>query len=247
MLEASTLPQQARERVSKIYFEAAFRLLTCFDVHEELRRKQDQLEREFSPSNNPQVRHIPHLIGLSQQAERFLYEAKNFLRDISKVLDPFGGPSFDEAKSLGKQAIEWAKDTFGDQDRLTVHLRQNWEWAGHLIQMRNAVEHPGGWSGTLYIENFKLAGTKLVRPTWHLSDYAPAEVLQETGAFSECLLKFTEELLALLVEKHLPVIMQIVEIPATERNPTMPMRLKIDMNPEAWASFNTPSDTTGAG
>jgi hypothetical protein len=90
LLEASTLSPELQDEVKRIYFEAGRRLLRCFDTWDELKRKQNELEAEARPSGNPQITHIPHLVGLAPTAEMFLYEAKNFLRDISMVFGPLG-------------------------------------------------------------------------------------------------------------------------------------------------------------
>ena len=225
-----------REPVKQVYFHAAFRLIHCYDTHAELLRRQNDAEAEIHPSTDPRITYRPNLVGLNQMVERFLYEAKNFLRDISDIFEPFDGPKFNEAAAFGKKASEWAAATYGDDERVTNHLHRNWPWIDHLIKMRNAIEHPAGYSGTLYIENYAVVGSTLHKPTWHLNDFPPAEISQEMGKFCECLLIFAEELLALLIEKHLPEICQIVEIPGAERNPAMPMRLKIDMKPQIYAT-----------
>lgn len=103
--------------------------------------------------------------------------------------------------------------------------------------MRNAVEHPGGRSGRLYIENFKPVGNTVHRPTWHLNGNPPLEVIADVGNLCEALLIYAEELLAVFIEKHLPEIVQIVEIPELERNRQIPTRLKLDMKPAFYEKF----------
>ncbi len=102
----------------------------------------------------------------------FLYEAKNFLRDISMMFGPLGAIKFtkeSKASHLGKEAVRWAECNFGNSDRLTKFLRGHHSWIDHVIRMRNAVEHPGGNAGRLDIENFKPVGNTVQRPTWHLN------------------------------------------------------------------------------
>jgi hypothetical protein len=229
-------PEALRESAKGIYFDAAFRLLRCFDAHADLQQKQNNAESEILPSSNPQVIYRPNLIDLNRLVETFLYEAKNFLRDISTVFEAFRGPKFNEAAALGKKASRWAAAKFGDDDRLTNHLQKHWPWIDHLIKMRNAVEHPGGYSGTLYIDNYRIVDNAPRKPTWHLNDYPPSEIDTEMGEFCQGLLIFSEELLALFIEKHLPSLFQIVEIPESEKNATMPTRLKVDINPDVWAA-----------
>jgi hypothetical protein len=234
LLDAS--PEALREPVKGIYFPAAFRLLNCFNTHAELLEKQNNVESESHSPSSPQVIYRPNLVNLDRIAETFLYEAKNFLRDISPIFEPFGGPKWHEAIALGDRATKWAAVAFGDDGRLTNHLRRNWPWLDHLIKMRNAIEHPGGKSGTLYVHNYRIVENVLQKPAWHLNDFPAVEMAEEMGQFCHCLLIFSEELLALLIEKHLRPIFQIVEIPEAERNPMMPTRLKVDMKLEGFGN-----------
>jgi hypothetical protein len=184
--------------------------------------------------------HIPHLVDLAPTAEMFLYEAKNFLRDISMMFGPLGAIKFtkeSKASHLGKEAVRWAECNFGNSDRLTKFLRGHHSWIDHVIRMRNAVEHPGGNAGRLYIENFKPVGNTVQRPTWHLNWEPPLEVITDVGNMCEGLLIYAENLLALFIEKHLPEIVQIVEIPELERNRQIPKRLKLDMKPAFYEKF----------
>jgi hypothetical protein len=237
LLQASTFSPELQDDAKSIYFETGRRLLRCFDAWDELKRKQNELEAEARPFGNPQIIQIPHLVDLDRNAEMFLYEAKNFLRNVSNVFGPLGGIKFTEASALGNKAVRWAERNFGNSDRLTIFLRGYQPWIDHVIRMRNAVEHPGGHSGCLYIENFKLVGNTVQRPTWHLNEDPPLEVVAVMANLCEGLLIYAEELLALLVEKHLPEIVQIVEIPELERNPQIPKRLKLGMKSSFYERF----------
>src|SRR5262249_11090292 len=139
-----------------VYFHAAFRLLNCFETHTDLVKKQGDAEAEIRPQASQQVIYRPNLVGLNKLTEQFLYEGKNFIRDISGIFMPFDGPMLHEAMTLGDKASKWAEATFGHDDRLTNHLRKNWPWLHHLIKMRNATEHPGGYSGTLHVHNYRI-------------------------------------------------------------------------------------------
>jgi len=99
------------------------------------------------------------------------------------------------------------------------------------------VEHPGGRSGRLYVENFKHVGNTVQRPTWRLNGDPPLEVITDMGNLCEGLLLYAEDLLALLVEKHLPEIVLIVAIPELERNCQIPKRLNLHMKPACYEKF----------
>src|ERR1700730_5267579 len=60
--------------------------------------------------------------------------------------------------------------SYGTNAWFRAPFRQDVEY-GRILdqrhhQLRNAVEHPGGHSGTLMIENFKITPVGLTPPTW---------------------------------------------------------------------------------
>jgi hypothetical protein len=80
-------------------------------------------------------------------------------------------------------------------------------------------------------------GNTVQRPTWHLNEDPPLEVITDVANLCEGLLIYAEELLPLFVEKHLPEIVQIVEIPKLERNHQIPKRLKVSMTQKFYEKF----------
>jgi hypothetical protein len=75
--------------------------------------------KEIPQQRDPRVRQIPHIIDLKGTAENFLYEAKNYLRDLLELLRIAYGCKL-------KNASDFAKDE-GDSDVVS---------AGHLFQKR---------------------------------------------------------------------------------------------------------------
>lgn len=244
LLKGSTLPQEKRETVFAAYFAAGRRLLRCCDICEDLTQKVETQSREIQAPAGPHGRNMPHVIDLDREVEAFLYEAKNFLRDIVVIFDAFFDAKFDEASALGRadgkgdaKAIAWAEQRFGKNDRLTDFLRKNQQWVAHVIQMRNAVEHPGGKSGRLHVDNFALTGAGVARPCWRLNADPPTPVVEGLRAIDDGLLNYAELMLALSVEKFLSPMVRIVEIPAAERNKQIPARFKFDFTPEFHEKF----------
>ena len=62
---------------------------------------------------------------------------------------------FSKAWKGGKSLIEFATETFGPDDARTKMLIEAVPWVEEAIAMRDAVEHPDGYSGRLVIENFR--------------------------------------------------------------------------------------------
>jgi hypothetical protein len=62
---------------------------------------------------------------------------------------------------------EFAIKTFGANDPKTKVLQEAVCGIEPFIQFRNVVEHPGGYSGELFIENFTLEPDgAIAEPTW---------------------------------------------------------------------------------
>lgn len=220
-----------RDRAKTIYFNGAWRLLRCFD-------RRDELSQKIAEANPPQqtddsqVVRAPHVINLEGIVEPFLYEAKNFLRDIAGVFEPLAGKCFDQASDLCTDhhdgAIEWSNRAFGNCDRLTTILRGNQPTIRAVVGMRNAIEHPDGRSGRLDIFNFEIVDQRLQPPQWRLNDGPLSPIVDDMRVACDALLTFAEEVLAALAEKKFHPMFQVVEIPVEQRNPMAPMRLKVD-------------------
>jgi hypothetical protein len=74
-----------------------------------------------------------------------------------------------------------------------------------LINSRNAVEHPGGRSGTLMIENFKITPVGLTPPTWTRVGNEPRPstfVFHDLDVFQHNMLTFAEDILLCGIENH---------------------------------------------
>ena len=108
-------------------------------------------------------------------------------------------------------------------------------WIGPLITMRNAVEHPGGRSGTLHVENFtaEVAGSTItvVEPVWHLDNDEKSPIVRDTGVFTDNLLTLCEQTLILCSEKfkkNLPIV--VAEVAEADRDPHCPVRYKMTID-----------------
>jgi len=176
LIEWSDLPKDKRRAVLGACFsDLNMRLGRCWDVWEELAQKQQECISEYVPSQEPIV-YLPHISYLDREVENFLYEAKNFLRDLlNKIVKVFypdiefsDATSFFDPKGQGDGVLtSWASEKFGDDHKLTLMLRADQPWIEELVRKRNAVEHPEGYSGHLEIQNFALTidGTFLL-PLW---------------------------------------------------------------------------------
>jgi hypothetical protein len=127
------------------------------------------------PPADAQIVERPHVMRLEEECHNFLYEAKNFIRDLLKAFNLLYGTKFVEASEYlwvkngkGKQSlIDFAELTFGADDPKTKFRRGFFPTVKRVVTYRNAVEHEGGRSGTLRIMNFELQPDgKISEPGW---------------------------------------------------------------------------------
>lgn len=182
---------------------------------------------------NGRVIEVPHIIRLNPRVEQFLYCAKSALRDLARIFDLFFGKSFDGARY--DKIIEWANKEFGEDSELVRLLRQDHElWIKRLVGMRNAVEHPGGYSGHLHIQNITLVPPEHPRypilepPHWNLNDEPKEPVVENLLTTVSNILEFCEDILVICITMSgLPKIVGFAEIPEDERDPACPIRIKV--------------------
>jgi hypothetical protein len=218
--------------------EVCQRLITCFKIYSNLRDELlriNQIDKSKIFKSN--VIHTPSVLDLNNMCENFLYQAKSTLRDLLGIFKIFYNKEFAEAHY--NKVYEWAKKKFGEEDTLANVLKDDHEtWIKRIISMRNAVEHPRGYSGVLNINNIKLINTNeppyFNAPTWHLNDEKESPILADMATFIDNTLGLCEDILVVLLEKlpkrDLPLV--IVEIPEEERNADCPVRLKVSIHPE---------------
>lgn len=246
LLKTTSLSEPDRQTIFQACFDASLRLICCGDIAEKLSAERRKCVEEHQPLSGPQVATVPHIIGLQHEAETFLYEAKNFLRDVTRVLNAAFGTNFGEAsqfcdvRASGDGEITlWAAKKFGPNDALTKFFKHHQSWIVELIRMRNAVEHPHGYSGVLHIRNFELMTDGLIRPpVWYRNSDEPAQLIEGMAGLCEQMLVFAEELVALIVDRNLAArVFQIYEISKDQRNPTCPRRFVVSVTPEFQQKF----------
>jgi len=242
-------PEAEREAIKSLYmFTLLDRLVRC-------ERRRDELAaqlRECDDTINKQAvagraRQVPYVVDLQGICETFLYEAKNFLRDLLQLFQILyrcklkDGSDFADLPGKGaSNVVDWATATFGPDDELTRLLRTEAEWTGRLARMRNAVEHPGEKSGTLHLENVHAHSSgKFVPPTWRLDEGQDADVLTEMSVSIDNMLTLAEDLLAGAIQRESVGvgIIRIAQIPVDKRLADCPVRLQATLQPELLAKL----------
>ncbi len=214
------------------------RLVSCYKI---LSKLQDELKKVNETDKNKYFKdnavYTPSVMDLRYMCESFLYEAKSTLRDILGIFDIFYNKKFPEAHY--NKAYKWAKEKFGEDDSLTKMLKDDHDsWIQEMIFKRNAVEHPGGNSGYINIDDIKLISKEnppyFEAPKWYRNNDKSSPIHADMAVFIENTLELCEDLLVILLEKlpkgDLPLV--IVEIPHEQRDAGCPVRLKVSLHPD---------------
>jgi hypothetical protein len=139
LLNPTSLIPRQRQAIMQAALNASLRLIRCYDIAEQLRAECAKAEAEHDAQDIPQAAHMPHVIGLEQKVETFLYEAKNFLRDVTGIVNAAFATTFNEASQFttgttSKAKItQWAEVTFGPHDRFTEFFRLHEKWIGEVV------------------------------------------------------------------------------------------------------------------
>ena len=235
------ITEKQREDIFGIYHQKVQpHLLQCYEIKEKLLTSLETIDAEFShkdlqTQSYGRTATVPQVMELQEDCETYLYNAKSALRDLAGIFESLFGEKFTEARY--DKIHKWAEKKFGETDDFTSLIKQDQDlWIRKIVSMRNAVEHPGGHSGYLYIHNIEIASdTKtrrlvLVPPTWNLNSEPRATILNDMNTCIRNILEFAEDILVLSLEKFdkkFPIV--VSQIPEKERDPSCPVRLKMTL------------------
>ncbi len=225
--------------VVEVYDRLKDRLLKCHEAFNRLCKALNKTIEECEFQKDGSSKLAPYIMGLEGEVETILYEAKNYLRDLLRILKIYFDYECNEAaylypKPKGKgtsRLVEWATGRFGKDDPFTKMLVTEQEWIEYVIRRRNAIEHPAGHSGTLHIHNFsQCEDGRYVLPTWNLDNNEPKGIYPDIEVVLENLLTLAEEFLVLCnMHRTKFEIIQYIEIPEDTRKPECPKRFAVQL------------------
>lgn len=228
---------EKRGEIQKQYFELQRRLLNCHDIHVRLNNAKADTLAETARVLAEGNRTAPHVIGLQEEIENFLFATKTYLREVTVVLNllfetKFANDSaiFWNPKGRDSEVGKWALETFGPDHTTTKMLQFDASWIGEIIRKRNAVEHPGGRSGTLIVTNFEQQREGLMPPLWSRTGDMPTDIYHDLPILMENLLTFAEDLLveAIRAKQHSRAL-DFALIPEKDRDNSCPIRLALHL------------------
>ncbi len=248
LLQNCAIAKDKTEEIQTIYLsELTPKLLRLCQVYEKLRTDVEAKAADHKPSGKGATSVVlPQVMLLEEECRNYLYEAKNFLRDLLKVFNLLFGTSFEEASewTMGKKprpsVVTFAEANFQNQPDHIRYLQQLPRCIEPFVKMRNAVEHPGGFSGDLVIRNFRFEPDgKLSAPDWRRekdgqTEYGPVSIVEDMRVGVHNLLTLAEDILVMWAVDHaaVPGLMGISVIPEANRNPACPIKYKMGMRDE---------------
>lgn len=226
-----------REAAESALHELQRHLVRCVEIRDriaaEINTGREQVAKiGFKFQSNGRAVSLPGVADLQSNAESFLQSSKLGIRETARLIEPFYKARHDHRF---KKFVAWAEKQFGKEDTFTQVIRE-WEpWVKLIVDMRNAVDHPADRpAGKLLTQNFRLSGTRekpvLVDPTWGLSGKPESAILLDMDSIIEGIIELGEDILVGLFYKlkdDFPVV--ICEIPAEQRDPSCPIRLRVTL------------------
>jgi hypothetical protein len=258
ILSKTTASKEDRDKVGGIFTDSLVKkLLRCWEIEERIRKEWGSSIASFKPPEpGTAAIEVPQISRLREDCEEFLYSAKNFLRDLVTVYSALHGCSFKDASEwtpAGKRTdsvLTHAQGKYGVDHVNAKYFAQLRTCIMPFVEMRNAVEHPGGWSGTLTTNNIEWAGGhELTAPTWWrekagATAYGPEPIIDDMRIAIHNLLILAEDVLVMWAVDHLeaPGFTVIAAIPEAKRDPNCAIKYKVVPGPallEAIASAQT--------
>ena len=171
ILDQCDLEREKHEAIGNLYLNSLQRkLLRCWEIKERFREGFHVAAETYeSSANRGQAINIPNVSRLEEECHNYLYEIKNYIRDLLQVWNLLYGTNFSSASEFSRaqrkrqSLIAFAANEFGERNPKTVFLQEAATIVEYFIRFRNAVEHPGGYSGELRINNFSFQSDGKIR------------------------------------------------------------------------------------
>jgi hypothetical protein len=254
---AAKFTNEEREELLTICRGIAFRLVNARTVAEDIKKRSDEeferLKAKWEPG--APVVEIPYLINLDILFEGYFYNAKNIIRDLGGITKMLFGRRFSEAsdwctrhKNTESEVSKFlrlkAKNAHAGYASIRELIEQSRSALEMIVRVRNALEHPGGYSGTVTIANFKTMKDGVRSPTFkfegEVTDYDVALSMSEVH---NVLLHLVETILVfgLMMRFQLPN-MGVKHIKPEDRDPTAPKAWRVVLIPPHMMDKGKPFD-----
>ncbi|MCJ7778069.1 MAG: hypothetical protein MUP16_07140 [Sedimentisphaerales bacterium] len=229
LLDLYPFRDNIKQQIVGTMWEIQRRILECFKISQSVIEEIEGSKKVFNDKVVVDPSFHPWIMNLDTRLESFLQSAKMALRDIGGIFRIFFKKEFGHKYH---NALNWAREQFGENDLLTKTLNNHSKWIAEVIDMRNSVEHPAdGPRGRLHIENFRIRRSSsrvvLSEPLWWLTGDQPHTIDRDLPTIVDCLLRLSEELyVTSLIKQETPISVKIEEIPEKNRDKSAPVRFR---------------------
>ena len=132
LLQNCAIPKETAEKIQTIYLnDLTPKLLRLSQIYGKLRTDIEAKAAGYKPPGKGATAVVlPQIMQLEEECRNYLYEAKNFLRDLLKVFNLLFGANFDEASewTTGKKpkpsVVGFAETNFQSQPDHIRYLQQ---------------------------------------------------------------------------------------------------------------------------
>lgn len=247
LLKFGGLSKQQEGKVAELYMGTLQpRLLKCHDIFDRLTKALKESVDRIKPRTDGSMRELPYVAELRGEVEAFLYEVKNYLRDLLGLFQTCvdcelkNASDLYNAKGEGDSAVvKWANEKYEADHRLSNLLRTEQPWVEQVIRARNAVDHPGGKSGTLVIHNVRACAEGWVPPCWSRDGQPESDILTDMSTLMHNMLTLAEDLLIECIVHTTPhPAITFYEVPEAERDPKSPIRIRVGLKPWVAAAID---------
>lgn len=246
LLDQCEMSEKQRDDVFDVYLNSLVRkLVRCWEIETRFKQGFDSAVDSFQPpEHRSKARTLPQIDRLEEECHDFLYAAKNYIRDVLKVFNLLHGTSFADASEFSRpkkgktSLVQFSEATFGEKDSRSRFFRGAVGGIKEIVDMRNAVEHPEGYSGELKIQNISVGlGGQLAEPVWFRTAKGsqvtePSAIRTDLAAIIGNLLALGEGVVVSWAANNLamPQMMQVAQIPEGDRNPSCPIAWRVGLN-----------------
>jgi len=232
--------QKRKDKILKTMgFDIQFKLLETFKIYDEMLLEIQKIDKEatekgFNVQASGRVALLPGIVRLESRCDAFLYNAKNVLREILKLINVLWGTDFKGTRF--DEAAKWFSCNEEIDKKFSEMLKSDHDlWIKRLIDMRNAAEHPEGEMGPILYKNITLVQIngqyKYCPPAWKFNTTEFMSIIDDMETTIDNLLRFSEDILTgylSMLPHKFPLV--FIEIPENERNPDMPVRIRMGMD-----------------
>jgi hypothetical protein len=105
ILKQCNTSKNIHDAVGNLYVNSLLpRLIRCWEIEERFKQEFVVAVDGYKPSASANAGvEVPQIARLEPRCHNFLYEAKNFIRDLLQVVNHLYGTTFDEASEFSRQ------------------------------------------------------------------------------------------------------------------------------------------------